>query len=99
MSDLIDRIEAAQREAGERVVLDDLKAKGLLEACTGKHGSQVECEIVATLLAALKRAARELEMYVDLQQKLDYIEYAAQSQIELDAVNAAITVAERGSKP
>ncbi len=30
MSDLTDRIAAAQREAGERVVMDDLRQKGLL---------------------------------------------------------------------
>lgn len=30
MSDLTDRIRAAQIDAGERVVMEDLKAKGLL---------------------------------------------------------------------
>lgn len=46
------------------------------------------------LLEALKRAARELERYIDLQQKLDYIEYAATTQKELAAVNAVIAKAE-----
>lgn len=46
------------------------------------------------LLEALKRASRELEQYVDLQQKLDYIEYAANTQKELDGVNAIIAKAE-----
>lgn len=43
------------------------------------------------LLKALRRAANELEQYVDLQQKLGYVEYAASTQKELDAVNATIT--------
>lgn len=42
------------------------------------------------LLAALKRAVRELEQYVDLQKKLGYIEYAVSTQKELDAVNTVI---------
>jgi hypothetical protein len=46
------------------------------------------------LLEGLKQAARELEQYVDLQQKLDYIEYAADTQKKLDAVNTIIAKAE-----
>lgn len=46
------------------------------------------------LLSALRVASRELEQYVDLQQKLDYIEYAAGTQEKLDVVNAAIAKAE-----
>lgn len=48
----------------------------------------------AELLEALKRAARELERYVQLQELLDYIEYAAVTQKELDAVNLVISKAE-----
>lgn len=89
MSDLLDRIRAAQVNAGERVVMDDLRSKGLLDIASG--------DMTAELLVALKRAARELEMYIDLQQKLDYIEYAARSQKELDAINAVIVKAERSA--
>jgi hypothetical protein len=38
---------------------------------------------------ALQRAILELEQYVDLQQKLDYIEYAADTQKEIDEIKAA----------
>lgn len=89
MSDLLDRIRAAQVNAGERVVMDDLRSKGLRDIASG--------DMTAELLVALKRAARELEMYIDLQQKLDYIEYAARSQKELDAINAVIVKAERSA--
>ncbi len=41
------------------------------------------------LLGALRRALAELDRYVDLQQKLDYIEYAAVTQREIDAIKAA----------
>jgi hypothetical protein len=40
------------------------------------------------LLGALKRAIAEIDRYVDLQQKLDYIEYAAVTQKEIDAIKA-----------
>lgn len=46
------------------------------------------------LLAALRDASDELEQYVDLQRKLDYIEYAADTQKILNAVNATIAKAE-----
>lgn len=46
------------------------------------------------LLEALKAASAELAQYVDLQQKLDYIEYAADTQKKLDAINTVIAKAE-----
>ena len=47
------------------------------------------------VLWAFKKAVHEIEMYVDLMQKLDYIEYAARTQKELDSINIVIAKVER----
>jgi hypothetical protein len=64
----------------------------------GGHTNAVaDAKLIAAapdLLEALKKAASELEQYVDFQQKSDYLEYAADTQKKLDAINAIIAKAE-----
>jgi hypothetical protein len=61
---------------------------GFIDSLWGAYTGVVRKHDVA--LDALRRAAKEMEMYVDLQQQMDYIEYAARSQKELDAVNVVL---------
>jgi len=72
--------------------LGDLPAAQVLRAAARRI--ELKNRAIADLREGLNIAASELERYVDLQQKLDYIEYAADTQKKLDVVNAAIAKAE-----
>jgi hypothetical protein len=68
VNDLIDRIRAAQIDAGERVVMDDLRARGLadiVQAPVRRASFETRVKLMHVVVGMAKDAGYDLEGFIE----------------------------------